>query len=214
MLIVDPGSTHMGRLDHALAHISMAANAKVDIIKFQMLSPKEARGGNIELPLIYWEDLKEHAEDEGIEITASVFSEYNLDFLLEHNPKYIKLSYSKKHEIKWIEKILKAGITPIVSCDVLTERAVPAECIKLYCIPEYPVPYEIAFDGLFPRFDGFSDHTLGIRQTQRAIDSGARIIEKHVTLLDPFIECPDDEFAVSYLELRRLKWPRSTSTPS
>ena len=56
---------------------------------------------------------------------------------------------------------------------------------------DYPVHFEPNFDHLFPRFKGFSDHTLGYAQTIRAIEAGAQIIEKHFTLDHKDIECPD-----------------------
>jgi sialic acid synthase SpsE len=67
---------------------------------------------------------------------------------------------------------------------------------KLYCIPEeYPVKYEISWGGIFPIFDGFSSHCLGIKQELKAIENGAEIIEFHITLDKNDINCPDHCFA-------------------
>lgn len=206
VIIVDPGSTHMGKLKYALEHIDRAADAGADVIKFQLFkNPKGYTGGNVELPLNWWPELEERAALKGIKLTASVFNQKMLSFLLKKKPEFIKLAYSKKDEAYWIGRILDEDIKPIVSCDVMTDRLIPRGCIKLYCIPEYPVRYEISFDGLFPRFDGFSDHSLGIRQTIKAIYAGARYIEKHTTLPHGDITCPDHNFAVQYKDISALK---------
>jgi len=206
IIIVDPGSTHMGKLEYALEHIELAARSGAQIIKFQLFSnPPNYTGGNIELPLEWWPILQKKADEKGIELTASVFNADALAFLLSQKPKYIKFSYSNKHQKTWIEAAIGHGIKPIVSCDVMTDRDLFGDIIKLYCIPEYPVRYEIAFDGIFPRFNGFSDHSLGIRQTIKAIQSGAKYIEKHTTLKHEDVNCPDGYFAVNYEEIMNLK---------
>jgi len=203
-IIVDPGSTHMGKLKYAKEHIDNAWRAGAHIIKFQLFSnPKGYEGGNIELPLKWWDELVAYA-NKRIQVTASVFDEDKLNFLISKEPQYIKFAYSKKLESKWIDKCIRADIFPIVSCDVMTDHLISKDTIRLYCIPEYPVRYEIAFDSIFPRFDGFSDHTLGIRQSVRAFQAGAKWVEKHTTLKHSDVNCPDNSFAVSYSEIEKL----------
>ena len=205
IIIVDPGSTHMGKLEYALEHIELAARSGAQIIKFQLFSnPPNYTGGNIELPLEWWPILQKKADENGIELTASVFNADALAFLIAQKPKFIKFSYSNKHQKEWIEAAIGQGIKPIVSCDVMTDQEIVGGVIKLYCIPEYPVRYEIAFDGIFPRFDGFYDHSLNIRQTLKAIHAGAKYIEKHTTLAKEDVKCPDANFAVSYSEIANL----------
>jgi sialic acid synthase SpsE len=76
---------------------------------------------------------------------------------------------------------------------------------RLYCIAEYPVKYRIDFDGIFKRFDGFSDHTLGISQSIEAVNRGARIIEKHFRLDNKKCDhVPDGMFAIKPYLLEKL----------
>ena len=54
----------------------------------------------------------------------------------------------------------------------------------LYCISKYPTPLtdfhfrRVSFD----RYDGFSDHSIGISAAFCALSRGAQILEKHFTL--------------------------------
>lgn len=125
-----------------------------------------------------------------------MFDEESLEFLIKTHPPFIKIAYSKKNEAGWIKRIFQEEIEPIVSCDIMSIDDVSAVATRLYCIPKYPIPYMICFDNLFPRFHGFSDHSLGFDQTLEAIYAGAKIIEKHVTLIKPDIFCPDSRFAL------------------
>ena len=54
----------------------------------------------------------------------------------------------------------------------------------LYCISKYPTELsDLNFKDIdFSKYDGFSDHTVGIAAAQIALARGAKIIEKHFTL--------------------------------
>ena len=57
----------------------------------------------------------------------------------------------------------------------------------LYCVPKYPAEvkdYDLsyAFPVEFTRFDGLSDHTIGLDCAKIALARGAGIIEKHFCL--------------------------------
>lgn len=146
----------------------------------------------------------EYGEEQGITISASTFEQDEFYFLLKTNPKFIKFAYSRKEKDLQIFETLGSGIEAIVSCDVMTDHLVHPEATKLFCLPLYPVYFNVCFDTLFPRFNGFSDHTLGIDQTLRAVESGATVIEKHITLNHSDINCPDSYFALRPGELSAL----------
>ena len=90
----------------------------------------------------------------------------------------------------------------------------------LYCVSKYPTPYEeIDFDRM-QLFDGFSDHTEGLRAAKKAIDLGMGYIERHFTLgkhlpgLDHKFSSTPDEFRelveyrdyVAKCELYKNRW--------
>lgn len=242
-LIAELGSCHMGKIERIKEAIDRCKAVGIDALKLQLFPNKEPYvPTNIWLPPDMFQEAFEYGKSVGLPVSASVFDEESLTFLQKLKPEFIKISYSQKHnggshngEICWAESIYLNGIEPIVSCDIMTEHLVSATATKLYCIPEYPVRYEVCFDGIFEgnyvdsgiptktafpnmpdegnlltyRFQGFSDHTLGIRQTRRAIQSGAQVIEKHVRLGYNDETCPDAFFAVKIEELGQLKTCRN-----
>jgi len=202
-LIAECGSTHMGKLSRILEAIHRCQDGGIDALKLQLF-PNEAPY----VPTNIWLDPEifvtafNYAKKHSFQLSASCFDQSSYELLKTLNVPFIKLAYGKKEQFSWIAD---DGQERIVSCDVMTDHLVPSYATKLYCIPEYPVRYEVAFDGLFPRFDGFSDHTMGIRQTVRAIEAGAKVIEKHVRLGYADETCPDARFAVTIEEFAKVR---------
>ncbi len=202
-IIGEIGSTHMGKVSYAKETVDRACDAGFDAIKFQLFPdiPKYTSVGNVYLHPEKYLEIAEYAAEQHLDCSASVFDEESFDFLLKTRPSFIKFSYSKKEETSLIEECLEEDIEAIVSCDIMTDSYVSPEATRLFCLPHYPVYFEVNFDRLFPRFDGFSDHTLGYEQTKNAVSNGAKIIEKHLTLNKLDITCPD-----SYFALRQEEW--------
>lgn len=203
-VIGDLGSCHMGKLSYCKKAVEIAKDIGMDVLKFQLFPPKFRKGGNIEFPQPWertWEELVEYSDKLGQKISASVFSLRALETLLLFKPPFVKFSYSQRKNTSMQKIVRDMGIEVIVSCDPLSDRV---DGTKLYCIPEYPVRYEVAFDEIFPRFDGFSDHTLGYRQTVRAAQFGAKTIEKHMKLDFADINCPDSGFALSPKDFEKM----------
>jgi sialic acid synthase SpsE len=193
----------MGKMEYCLEHIDRACDMGADAVKFQLFGDDIAKNGNIKLPLEWWPDLWEYADGK-IPITASVFNDDALKLLLQYPVPFVKFAFSQKQALSRIEKTISSHIEAIVSCDVMTAHLVPLGVKKLFCVPEYPVQYQIDFENIFPRFDGFSSHTLGTLQDERSIQFGARIIEKHMTLDHADINCPDSYFALKPKEMEKL----------
>ena len=221
-LIAELGSCHMGKIERIREAIDRCKASGIDALKLQLF-PNEAPyvPTNIYLPPEMFIDAFTYGLEKGVDVSASCFDRASFDFLMNCRPKFIKFAYSKKTMAEEINITLGSEIETIVSCDVMTDHLVHDNATKLYCIPEYPVRYEVAFDELFkdrvvlkprgggyelgPRFDGFSDHTLGVRQTKRAIEAGAKVIEKHVRLGYEDETCPDARFAVTIEELASVR---------
>lgn len=203
--IGDPGSCHLGSLEKAKELVKIGADCGLDAVKFQLLTQKEMTGGNIGMD---WEWLPELIEDGkrlGVEVFASVFDKSGIEWMQRCLCRSIKFSHSQNSK----RLFCAAFDDHYVSGDIM--NPVPAPFIGLYCIPEYPVPYQIDFEGLFPMFNGFSSHCLGIEQDLRAIEFGAKIIEKHFQG-DWHSPCPDGAFALKphrLLELVRRGRPNA-----
>lgn len=197
---MDIGSCHLGRKDLAMKAIDESKRIGVDVLKFQLFKGEEyTQNGNIPLPYEWWPELFEYAKKIGQPITASVFDDEALHVLLETKPCFVKFSYSQRNELERMKKCIDQGVHIVSSQDFLSVRSYKVPATILFCIPEYPVLYSISFTKkMFKTFDGFSDHTLGHKQTFVAVAHGAQFIEKHMKIEDG--GCPDAAFALDVEE--------------
>lgn len=206
-LIAELGSCHMGKLERIKEAIDICKETGIDALKLQLF-PNEAPyvPTNIYLEPAFFTAAFSYAEEQGVSLSASVFDQTSFEFLLSHRPKFIKFAFSQKHQHAWIKETLDQGIEAIVSCDPLTVDDVDPRATTLFVVPQYPIPFEVAFDGIFPRFDGWSHHGLTLRQAKRAVDAGAQIIEAHVQLgyIDE-VNCPDGRFSTLLANLCQLR---------
>lgn len=218
-IIGDIGSCHMGKLDKCIEAVNVGKDCGLDAVKFQLGTSKP----NIGLPVAYYQEAFEEGARIGIDVFTSVFApEFyeHTTFPAIYKPKYMKFAYSQckggdgdlgdyTRDIlsrDFRSRCKSEGIKIIASCDVMTIMKNLDADIRLYCIPEYPVRYKIDFEGIFPNFDGFSDHTLGFNQTLVAVREGAKFIEKHFCLTEDLdINSPPDEmFALSPSNLKEM----------
>ena len=197
-IIAELGSTTLSKWVYCKEAIDRCAELGVDAVKFQLFPNLEkfTKSGNVWMPPELYLQCAEYGAEQGIGIAASVFGPDEFDFLIKTDPAFVKFAYSMQSSRGDILETLTNGIEAIVSCDVMTDKAVPYGATKLFCIPQYPVYYQICFDEIFPRFDGFSSHTLGFEQDLNAIAAGAKTIEKHITLSHGDINVPDSHFAL------------------
>ena len=200
-VIADPGSCHMGSLERAYDLTRAAVDAGCDAIKWQLFKGDE--GGNVPLPYEWFGSLVAQGRALNVEVFASVWDEGGLSLIDVFKCKCVKFAYSQNRSA-WIHSALRMWKTTYISGNTATPFPDNFRVSKLLCVPEYPVKYLIDFDGLFPRFDGFSSHCLGIEQDKAAIRAGAKIIEKHFQLDDNLSTCPDGAFAIRPAKLKEL----------
>lgn len=219
-IIGDPGSTHNGSLEKCKELVSIGKDCGLDAVKFQLLTQNELGNGNIGFDWETFPEILEHAYKVGTQVFASVFDQSGADWLKRNGVKKIKFSYSQRGKLELYDR-LHFFDEVFLSCGVMDGVVkLGSNTIKnltrLYCIPEYPVPYEINFENIFDRFDGFSDHSMGISQTLKARDAGCAIFEKHFKG-DWETYCDDAKFALNPKELEKLCKELGTSgrkTPS
>jgi len=206
-IIGDPGSCHMGQFKYGKELINIAIDCGIHAVKFQLFPDilKFTSCGNIPLSQDIFIDLVDYGEKKGMEVFASVFDQKSFDAVASYC-KSIKIAYSVNMKDALLWGLSAKDKTVYVSCDMT--KNVDKQLTRLYCIPEYPVKYIVDFEGLFGkdgRFDGFSDHTMGIGQTRKAITCGAKIIEKHFRLDNSICDSvPDGAFAIRPKQLKEL----------
>lgn len=201
-IIAEIGSTHGNSrqyLTHA-AEVCARIGAWLKVQVFEQNSP-QCKNGNIAIT----EAMLGHVSDEclrlGVPLVGSFWCEHCMA-LTQLYCDHGKIAYSARKNTGLINAALAAGFDELfISGQHLDTPVVGAK--ELVCIPEYPVYYQVCFDGMFERFDGFSDHTVGISQSIRAAMSGAEYVEKHVAFIGA-AACPDTSFSISEGELRNL----------
>lgn len=189
----DPGSTFSGKFDYAEELICIASTAGADSIKFQLFGEEHAKNGNVMLPMDWVWPLIKTGEKYGIPVAFSVFDQRRLEYVLQFKTPYIKFAYSERHKVDTFTALCNRGIKVVVSSSPSEVHLLPDHpgLTKLVCYPEYPKTEVIHFEGLFPLFDGFSDHTLGLGQSVEACKHGAQWFEKHIKLEYADVTCPD-----------------------
>ena len=176
----------------------------LDALKFQLFKNHTSNSLNVELPYHLFPRVVDYAKGVGVKVFASVFDVEGLKVLKQSGCSMVKFAYSMRNNTGLIGKGLKSFDKVFISGDVMTVFPGSDRVVRLYCIPVYPVRYVVDFEGLFPLFDGFSDHTLGIGQTLEAVKHGAKVVEKHITLDEEGIVCPDHCFALHPKLLKEL----------
>jgi len=197
-IILDPGSTHNNDRTNCIDLITNAALVGANAIKFQLFKNIPP---NIPLDYEMVPMLKDYCDEAGIEFFASVWDTEGFELLDQLGCKSIKFAHSQRNS-PLIQRALDTFENVYVSMDYMD---FPIEgCINMFCIPQYPCVNEINFEGIFPRFQGFSDHTLGFTQTTKAVKAGAKHIEKHFKLEDADMRIPDSRFALTPIQTKLM----------
>lgn len=191
------GSTHGGSLYRATETAKMITDCGC-IPKVQFLNTPALLSNNIALKFKDITALKSQFDN----LICSTWTKAGIRMLFLYDID-IKLAASSDRstltEFLWENDYQKPVYISLKSC----EPQYYPNGINLYCIAQYPVDFVVSFEGLFPKYDGFSDHTRGFTQTIQAVKAGAKYIEKHV-MLDDSIKCADSMFAINPTELKKL----------
>ena len=202
LIIAEIGINHNGSLDIAHELIRQARLVGADVAKFQFYDPFKIFGPEGSHPdaealtqalavQFGFEEacrLKAWCDEEGIEFAASAFDLDRFAWTVELGVKRHKIASRTVENRELCERILATGQQTLISLGFWSEDEIPFKANNaqyLYCVPKYPCEYrdlKLPIDFRGSRYDGFSDHTIGIEAALVAVGRGARIIEKHFTL--------------------------------
>jgi len=131
-------------------------------------------------------EIKKFSDDQGIELTASIFDEEKIEWCEDLDFKLYKIaSRTMVDNIELCEKIISTKKPTIISLgmyDIKRGKPFNNQNVEyLYCVSKYPTQlYEVDMPNFDESFmNGFSDHTVGISACIYAVSRGASIIEKH-----------------------------------
>lgn len=202
------GENHIGDWDLARRMIVAAAEAGADIVKLQSYrggdvadnDPEKEWFTQVEVPDLLHFELKELAEDNGVEFLSTPFTVERARFLVEEvGLRRIKVASSEMLNFGLLDYLggavesvfLSTGLATLEEIEQAVERLGAVEDVCIFqCTTQYPCPPEEAniasirtLQKTFPnRRVGYSDHTIGSLACVSAVALGAEVVEKHFTL--------------------------------
>jgi len=213
--VAEIGSNWEGKIEKAFRLIQECKDAGANAIKFQMWRQKDLYPDNpefrkYELTFDKAKRIGGYCDAEDIEFFCSVFYPEAVAFLEEWGVERYKIaSRTFKHEDPYTVETLEAvskTYKPIIFSDgfhqVIDIKETERQS-QLYCISEYPTSPDVIDWTEIMKYDGFSDHTLGIESALKYCKlKPDGILEKHVKLEDS--QGPDAFFSITTQELATL----------
>ena len=227
-IVAEIASNWEGNLSKAKKLIQESKNAGANAVKFQMwrandlYSKKHPQWKIIkksELTFKKAEKLKKYADDQNIEFFCSVFYPEAVDYLESLGVKKYKIAsrtclLNDKHSLETLESVARTRKPVIISMGMGGNKK---QIMKIfsknkitfcYCISEYPAPFKKINWKEAIKYDGFSDHSIGIvapflfGMLKRERYAKRIIIEKHVKLKNS--KGPDASTSITTEELKQL----------
>ena len=207
-VVAEIGSNWEGDVKKAKKIIHECKNAGTNAVKFQMwrandlYSQKHPQWNMIrksELTFKKAEKIKKYADSIGIEFFCSPFYPEGVDYLESLGVKKYKIAsrtclLTDKNSLETLEKVARTQKPVIISMGMggnkkqimkIFSKSKKTFC---YCISEYPAPFEKINWKKAIKYDGFSDHSLGIDAPflftllKKQTRTKQITIEKHVKL--------------------------------
>ncbi len=198
-IIAEIGQNHNGDMVLAKELIHAAKESGADIAKFQLFdalktfekknNPWFEYNCKTQLSQENLVTLNEECKKADIEFMSSVFNFELINWLEELNVERYKVASRSINDNKLIKTLLELNKPLIISLGHWKKKDFPVfssnkKISYLYCVSKYPTELdELHLSEVdFSKYDGFSDHTIGVNASIIALSRGAKIIEKHFTL--------------------------------
>lgn len=209
-LIAEVSTNHGGDLALAKAFISRFAEAGADWVKFQTTRVRHLRRDDPQYDWFTRAELSDdaHAElieacrDAGTQFLTTIFHEDEIPLVRRLGLTTIKVGSGESADPRFMDAVQSAGFARVMASDGLGD-ACGLSLDRLRCITRYPAPHGLVPDRFGERYQGWSDHCVGLESCHVAIVRGARIIEKHVCLPDQ--ARPVRAFEASVEDFRTLR---------
>jgi sialic acid synthase SpsE len=223
LLVAEIGGNHGGDPALAAALVRAAAAAGAGAVKFQAYqapallsraSPYFEELAAEELSFESLASLVRLGRELGLATGLTVFDEAGLDLARTEGADFLKISSGDLTHHRLLARAAAAGLPVFISTGAGDETEVeaalkvlaPARLVVLQCASLYPAPPDSAnlavMAGWLARglAAGYSDHGLGLSAARLALALGARVLEKHFTLVrtlpggDNFLSATPEEF--------------------
>ena len=227
-IVAEIGSNWEGSLSKAKKLIRLSKKAGADAVKFQIWRAKDLYSSKHP----HWKDikkselsfkkikiLKKYSDEIGIEFFCSAFYPEAVDFLESINVKKYKVAsrtciFKDPFSKETLEKKANTKKPIIISMGMGGDRKKierifsSNKTIFCYCISDYPLEFKKINWNEAKKFEGFSDHTIGITAPlifavmKKEKNAKHILIEKHVKLKESI--GPDAETSIDTDELAQL----------
>lgn len=193
--------------------IKEAKGAGADLAKFQLYDAESDRGK----PYYDWVKAHELTFDQakmlfgygieiGIEVFFSVFDVERVGWCEKIGVKRYKIACNMRNKDVW-QAISRTGKRAIISHNDVGTFPYGVLATTIYCPPGYPSS-KPDFQLNDVRFNGLSDHFVGLDVAKIALARGAQIIEKHFCLEHNSLY-PDNDWSMTPDELKELvRWEK------
>ncbi|MDD5650747.1 MAG: N-acetylneuraminate synthase family protein [Candidatus Nanoarchaeia archaeon] len=225
ILVSEIGINANGSLEIAKKLIDLAVLSNCKFVKFQKRTveavytkaeldkPRESPWGTtnreqkmgLEFGKKEYDEIDRYCKEKGIGWFASPWDIDSVDFLMQYNPKYIKVAsamVTNEPLLKKINEAIKGTQTKVIIATGMTTETELFEALSilgnnnieyiLACTSSYPTPVkdmnmakiatlQAKFLGTSYKI-GFSNHYSGLKFIFMAATLGARMIEYHITL--------------------------------
>ncbi len=240
LIIAEAGVSHFGDMGLARELVDLAADAGADAFKTQVFDVdlliarraddwrQRLRPRN--LTLEQCEELRDRCVSRGMLFLATAHDESRIPWLVHLDVPAVKVGSGERNNPSFIRALASLGKPVIVSTGMYREHDVRQaldacaqggcrEVALLHCVTAYPAPDEAlnlrAMDVLSqiaPVPVGWSDHTADALAVYAAVARGAKVIEKHITILRDVPNAQDwkvsagrDDFAGIVTSIRRIE---------
>lgn len=170
-VIAEAGSNYNGLVDEARKLIALAAEARADSVKFQIINPDtlylpgcyefghykidevRAMRRRFMLSDTQWREVAAAATAAGLPFSASIFDSQGLDLLASLHPPYIKIASTDLNNLRLLRQVAEKGIRMVVSTGMsslgdiehsVTEilRTGFRDLVLMHCVSAYPAPLD------------------------------------------------------------------------
>ena len=226
-VVAEIGSNWEGNIIKAKKIIRECKKSGADAVKFQMWRTDDLYQNHpqydlikrSELTFVKAEKLKKFSDDEGIEFFCSPFYPEAVDFLDKLGVKRFKVAsrtctLNDPHSLETLKKIAETKKPVIISMGMGGDKKQimkifsKNKTIFCYCISEYPTSLEKINWKEAEKYDGFSDHSMGIvapslfTLLKKQVNAKHITIEKHVKLENS--KGPDASTSITTEQLKAL----------
>jgi sialic acid synthase SpsE len=234
-IVAEIASNWEGSISTAKKLIKESKKAGADAVKFQMWKASDLYQGHPDWKIIKKSELtfdkvkklKSYSDQLGIEFFCSGFYPEAIEYLQSIGVKRYKIAsrtctLKDPHSLETITKISNYKKPVVISMGMGGNKTQIKKILSnnkitfCYCISEYPTEFKKINWNVLKKFDGFSDHTLGITASivfaviKNQIHAKEIFIEKHVKLKnsrgpDASSSIDTDELKILVDEIRRIQ---------